>query len=488
MALVSTVWAGPAEAAGRVALVVGNGAYEHAGALRNPANDARDVSAMLEGLGFEVLVGIDLDGESLGNVLADFGARLPDADVALFYYSGHGIQFESHNYLIPVDAGIANQFALRRETIQLDQILSQMESAQISLAFIDACRNNPLSEQLTKSLAVSGRATAVARGLAPIQITGRDMLVAFAAAPGEVALDGEGRNSPFTTAILQHLPTPNVEISTVLKRVTQSVRDQTRGQQKPEQLASMGREFYMLQHSVPAPQPVPEPQNVPAPQPGVDTRVEETAFAAAVQINTPVAWNEFLALFPGGRYTAIANEALRKLTVVPSPTDDDNRLSALRAQIGLAISSRNYQVAARLSEEAAAGGDVTSIGDLAYFYSLGLGVPRDEQRAEELFVQAVRAANPIARYNYGWFIDRRKDVAPDSDEAAAQILSGIAQAGGAVRTDLLAALISDARQLTPATRRAIQRRLAAEGKYRGQIDGDFGPATQRALSALGTVQ
>lgn len=288
----------------RVALVIGNGAYSNVTALPNPPNDANDVAAMLEGLGFAVTKAVDLNGREFGDVLSNFRQSAQSADVALFYYAGHGFQFDEENYLMPVDAELRNELSVKRETIGLTEVLAMMEGAGISLVFIDACRDNPLAAALKRSLVKLGRSTAETEGLAPVRVNGRDTLVAFAAAPDQRALDGTGRNSPFTTAVLQHLPTPGIEISTALKRVTSAVRIATGGEQLPEQLTAMAAEFYM-DAAAPPVEPATDTASV--------TALEDRAFDAAMAINTEGAWLAFLEAHSDSPLAPMAQQALAKL-------------------------------------------------------------------------------------------------------------------------------------------------------------------------------
>ncbi len=303
--------AGAALAERRVALVVGNSDYEFAGTLANPKNDASDIAAELKTLGFDVTLGIDTTADQFADLLSDFGAKMPDTDVALFYYAGHGMQFNGQNYLLPVDAELRNQFSVRRETQPLDEIVAQMEGAHISLIFVDACRNNPLSDALKESLKSSNRAV-VGRGLAPVERHGADTLIAFAAGPGEVAQDGDGRNSPFTQAMLKYLPEP-LEISTLIKRVTLEVRSLTGGKQQPEQLAAMATEFYLTPPDAGPAADKPAPvRAVAAVTP--DSANEALAFQGVMGVNTVEAWTAFLAMYPEGTFSGIAKAALTKLT------------------------------------------------------------------------------------------------------------------------------------------------------------------------------
>jgi hypothetical protein len=228
----------------RAALVIGNSAYEHTTALRNPVNDARAMAAVLERLGFDVTAAYDASAERFAAALEAFSYKVVPAQVALFYYAGHGLQFSGKNYLLPVDARLSSQFSLKREAFAVDDVLQPMESAdRVNLVFLDSCRNNPLAEQLKRSIASPTRAASIGRGLARIEPLGHDTLIVFATAPGEEAGDGGGRHSPFTEALLRHIETPGVDVEVMLKRVTGDVRRATGERQRPERLARLAKEF-----------------------------------------------------------------------------------------------------------------------------------------------------------------------------------------------------------------------------------------------------
>jgi uncharacterized caspase-like protein len=202
----------------RVALVVGNSAYQHATALRNPVNDANDVAELLKRVGFEVVLGTDLDQQGFAAQIEKFARELDNADVGLFFYAGHGLQMNDKNLLVSVNAKLENEFLLTSEAVQLDSIVRLMESkAPTNLVFLDACRSNPLADVLRRSLTALKRSAQLGRGLARVDASGRDTLIAFAAAPGQEAIDGSDRNSPFTGALLRHLQSPGVEVSVMLK-------------------------------------------------------------------------------------------------------------------------------------------------------------------------------------------------------------------------------------------------------------------------------
>ncbi|MCB1462200.1 MAG: caspase family protein [Nitratireductor sp.] len=228
----------------RVALVIGNSAYTSTVELPNPRNDAAAMSTKLKSLGFEVISSLDASKASMERAIRDYVRAMADADVVLFFYAGHGMQVNGTNYLIPVDAKLEDSTALDFETISLDTLLGFMNrEGRISIALLDACRDNPLSRRFTRSLGAT-RSAFIGRGLAAPSSGSGQVLIGFATAPGEVALDGAGDNSPFTTALLDNIGTPGLEIELMLKRVKQEVYDATGKEQEPWHNSALRREFY----------------------------------------------------------------------------------------------------------------------------------------------------------------------------------------------------------------------------------------------------
>lgn len=227
----------------RLALVIGNGAYDRVPSLRNPSNDARQLVVVLRELGFRVIEGYDLGSTDLRGKIAEFGSALPGTEVALFYYAGHGLQVGGRNYLVPVDAKLERPSSIDTEAVDVGAVLSDMEAEKrVSLVFLDACRDNPFSRNLARSFG-SSRSTAVGQGLAQIN-GGIGTLITFATSPDTVALDGDGTNSPFTEALLKHIRTPNLEIRSMLTRVRADVIKATRERQVPWDHSSLTGDFY----------------------------------------------------------------------------------------------------------------------------------------------------------------------------------------------------------------------------------------------------
>jgi tetratricopeptide (TPR) repeat protein len=222
----------------RIALVIGNGAYTNVRALKNADADARAVAASLRGLGFEVVEKHDLDFPALVSELKDFGDQAPQYDWALVYYAGHGIEVGGVNYLIPVDAELANANHVEDEAIPLDRVLAKVEGAQkLRLVILDACRENPFIAKM----ASAGGTRSIGRGLARIEPSG-GVLVAYSARDGQVAQDGDGNNSPFAQALLDHLGEPGLEINMLFRKVRDDVKSKTGGVQEPFTYGSLPAE------------------------------------------------------------------------------------------------------------------------------------------------------------------------------------------------------------------------------------------------------
>ncbi len=240
------LWAGGALAERRVALVIGNSAYKHAAKLPNPVNDAADVGNALKKLGFEVDIATDLDKRAMDKVFNKFAKSALGADAAVFYYSGHGLQFEGKNYVVPVDAELDDPEDVRYELARVDDVLADLKNASgVRMLVLDACRDNPLAAQL-KARVGGTRSSGVSRGLAKME-NAEGTLIAYATQSEAVADDGSGRNSPFTGSFLKHVETPGLEIRTLFARVRQDVYNATGRKQLPELSNSVIGEFYLRQ-------------------------------------------------------------------------------------------------------------------------------------------------------------------------------------------------------------------------------------------------
>ena len=331
--------AGPAAAQKRVALVIGNGSYKHTAHLKNPANDAGDVAVALERLGFDVLRGIDLSHGGMRDIIRSFSQKLNGADVALVFYAGHGLQVSGKNYLLPVDAQIETQADLEFGSIDLNLLLSFMEGqAKTSIVFLDACRDNPLGAKLSRGT----RSTSVGRGLAQVD-TGVGTLIAFATQPGNVALDGDGRNSPFTSALLTIIERPGLPLSEVMISVRNEVLKSTGGKQVPWEHSSLTGQFYF--------KPV-APGSASADQNGL-----ELAFWNSIQSSrNPQLFEAYLRRYPNGSFAEIAKINLQEVKVAAAvPIAPDEKLPLRDPNLLGEINDRLYEL--NFDTEAGASGE-----------------------------------------------------------------------------------------------------------------------------------
>ena len=271
-----------AQDARRVALVIGNGAYQNVTPLANPRNDAEALAEVLRSLGFDVDLEVDVDKARMRLLADELHRRVDGVELALFFYAGHGFQIDGRNYVLPVDARIRTEQDVSTEAMDVDTFVIEMNrGADIKVVLLDACRNNPFEEELSRSMGPARASSVLGRGLTPIQPAG-GVLVGFATDPGAVAYDGTGHNSPFTTALLAHLPSPNVEINTVMIRVRADVFESTGQLQRPWTTTSLVRELYLDA------------------QPQDETDQEMTEWQVAEKSSTYQALTDFAALHPDG--------------------------------------------------------------------------------------------------------------------------------------------------------------------------------------------
>lgn len=292
---------GPAHAEKRVALVIGNSAYKSAPKLANPVNDATLVGGMFRRAGFEsVDLKLDLNASEMRRTLREFAARTRDADMAVIYYAGHGIELDGANYLVPTDATLETDGDVLDETVPLDRALFAVEPAkQLRLIILDACRDNPFAKTMKRTLA----SRAVGRGLAKVEPTSPNTMIAFAAKAGSTASDGDSKNSPFAIALVEHLPKPGVDLRKAFGFVRDDVLKSTGYKQEPYVYGSLGGDDVPL---VPA-RPV-----AAGPQANPQEAVRRD-YELALQLATRDAWEAFLAQYSVGFYANLAKGQLNKI-------------------------------------------------------------------------------------------------------------------------------------------------------------------------------
>jgi hypothetical protein len=445
----------PAWATKRVALVIGNSAYQNVALLPNPTNDGAVIASTLKNAGFDAVDSRhDLPANEMRRALRDFADRARDADIAVIYYAGHGMEVDGTNYLIPVDAKLERDTDVYDEALSLDRVLVSIEPAkQLRLVILDACRDNPFAKSMKRTLA----SRAIGRGLAQVEPASSNTLIAYSAKAGSTALDGDSKNSPFTIALSKHLTTPGLDVRRAFGFVRDDVLKTTNNRQEPFVYGSLGGEDVPL---VPAPVAAPA---APAPNPQAEARRD---YELALQVGNKDALNAFVAQYPDGFYANLARIQLAKI-------------AAEEVQVAATEKARlAEQERARLAAE----GAQTS----------------QQLKAAEADVKAAEQARLVAENAKQVALDQaadaeRKRVAAEA--AAASSVSGnraannnLATASGAVANAPANPPQTNVAALTPGptpqadVNKSVQIELRRVGCLTGAADGDWNAASQRSLT------
>ncbi|MFK4507851.1 caspase family protein [Bradyrhizobium daqingense] len=308
--LLISLTCGSARAERRVALVIGNSSYKNVPKLANPVNDAALVGGMFKKAGFDsVEVRADLSAPEMRKALREFGMRTRDAEMAVVYYAGHGIEIDGNNYLIPVDAVLEVDTDVYDEAFALDRVLASVEPAkQLRLVILDACRDNPFAKTMKRTVA----ARAIGRGLAKVEPTSPNTMIAFAAKAGSTASDGDSRNSPFAASLVDRLPTPGLDLRKAFGFVRDDVLKNTGHRQEPYVYGSLGGNDVPLIPAKPA---------AAGPQASPDESIRRD-YELALQIGTREVWTAFLAKYTDGFYASLAQGQLKRIAA------EETRLAA----------------------------------------------------------------------------------------------------------------------------------------------------------------
>ena len=371
---------------GRVALVVGNSTYAHIGRLPNPDNDARDMSAALRRLGFEVTTELDADRVELTEALRAFTRQSAGADVSLVFYAGHGIEMDGVNYLVPVDARLERDVDVRFETVTVDDLLVSTSGASLRLVILDACRNNPLARSMQRTAAIRSVSGGSFADLNE-DLLGDETLVAYAAAAGTTAADGRDRNSPYTAALLSHLETP-LEIGLLFRRVRAAVLASTNGAQRPHEYHSLVGEHYLtrtlatgasvtVSAVVPADPAPADPPRADPPEPDI-TALHIVALRERAEAGNAAAQHEMAERYANGRGVG-----------------------------------RDFGVAMSWYVRAAERGHVPAQLEAGRRYAAGRGVERNDATAASWFRRAAEQGDPRAQLNLGVMYRDGRGVAQD---------------------------------------------------------------------------
>jgi uncharacterized caspase-like protein len=428
----------PALAEKRIALVLGNSAYQNVPPLANPVNDAALMADTLKRANFDIVVSRqNLSAIETRRVLRDFADKAASADVAVIYYAGHGIEIDGANYLIPVDARLERDNDVYDEAFSLDRIMVSVESAKkLRLVILDACRDNPFAQTMKKSLAMRS----IGRGLAKIEPASPNTLIAYSAKAGSTATDGVGKNSPFTVALANHLTKPGLDVRRAFGFVRDDVLQSTNNRQEPYVYGSLGGEDVPL---VPAPAQAAAPAPA-APNPEADIRRD---YELALQVGNRAAFDAFLAQHPGGFYANLAQLQREKYIA------DEAHAAAIEK------AKQTEQERRRLAST----GAQKETQDQA---------AADAQAAELARLDAERAQQ-VARQQAAEAERKRADAATAAAPPAAP--------SPATNSNVTVASLNPAPTQTEITK-SVQSELRRVGCYRGNADGDWDSASQRSLS------
>jgi uncharacterized caspase-like protein len=438
-ALLVICLASPSALAGkRVALVIGNSNYQNVVALTNPANDAAAIAEMFRRAAFDVVDSRrDLKSQEMRRALRDFGDKARGADIAVIYFAGHGLEVDGNNYVVPVDAVLERDADVDDEAVSLNRILLAAEPAtQLRLVILDACRDNPFAKKMKRTIA----SRSIGRGLVGVEANKPNTFIAFAAKEGSTAADGDGRNSPFSAALLKHLTTPGLDIRKAFGYVRDDVMSATGNQQEPYTTNSLGGNDVTL---VPAPAAAP----VAGANANLDIRRD---YELAERVGTREAWDSFVAAHPTGFYSDLA-KAQR------------NKLAAEAAQIAATEKARAAaQEQARLAAEGA------KASEQAKAAALSSAAEGERLAAEKARLEAEQA--------------KKLEEAKIAATAASAEAKPDAGKPTAVASLPPAAEASRSGAPTQDIPRLLQSELRRVGCKTGEIDGEWNASSRRALS------
>jgi uncharacterized caspase-like protein len=457
----------PALAEKRVAFVLGNSAYQNVAPLSNPINDGAVVAATLKAAGFDFVDSRhDLSALEVRRALRDFADRARDADVAVVYYAGHGMEVDGTNYLIPVDAKLERDSDVYDEAFSLDRVLLAIEPAkQLRLVILDACRDNPFAKTMKRTLA----SRAIGQGLAKVEPTSPNTLIAYSAKAGSTALDGD-KNSPFTAALVRHIATPGLDVRKAFGFVRDDVLKNTSYKQEPYVYGSLGGDDVPLVPAKPA--PAASVPSTPAPNPQAEARRD---YELALQIGNKDALKAFLVQYPDGFYASLAKIQLDKFAA------EEARVAATeKARLAEQERARLVAEGAQKAQQAKAAADAKAAEQAR------IAAEKAKQAAQEQAAEAERkraATEPPA-------------TGMPAENKVADIAADKATAGPSTPEKVQETKQETKRETKPETNlaslnpspppadiaKSVQIELRRVGCLTGAADGDWNTASQRSLA------
>jgi hypothetical protein len=487
--LISLLWIQPTFADKRVALVIGNGAYQNATQLPNPARDADAIAELFRKGGFDVVQSrLDLGNVEFKRALRELNLAAINSDIAVVFFAGHGIEINGVNYLLPIDAKLKRDFDVEDEAVTLDRILRAVEPAKkLRLVVLDACRENPFVRTVQRTAAIRS----VVNGLGKVEPTMSDTLIAYAAKAGSISADGDGTNSPFTTALLKHLMEPGLDIRLALGRVRDEVLQDTNNQQEPFVYGSLGGTEIVL---VPAKAQQTAPISAPKPAIDYDKEMELVFWNAVKDTKSRGLLQSYLDRYPAGNFAGLAKVLIKQL----EKEQDATRVAAERD------TQAQVAEAARVAAEAKRADELRKADALRR--------KEEEQRTEELKraqaearAEAQRAQDVVHKAEAERLAALREaeDARREAEAARAEQLrlAKLAPEGGpAPKPATVAGLPTDAPGASPAavepenpeTRqaklaRALQTELKRVGCNPGNVDGVWGEKAKEALAEFARI-
>ena len=472
-ALFFSIWltCGWAHAERRVALVIGNSAYKSAPRLTNPVNDAALVGGMFKKAGFDTVdVRQDLNGLEMRKALREFGVQTREADVAIVYYAGHGLEVDGANYLIPIDAALETDTDVYDEAVPIDRVLVSIEPAkQLRLVILDACRDNPFAKTMKRTVA----ARSIGRGLAKVEPTSPSTMIAFAAKAGSTASDGDSRNSPFATALVDRLLTPGLDLRKAFGFVRDDVLKSTGYKQEPYVYGSLGGDDVSLAPAKPV---------ATGPQASPDDAIRR-GYELALQAGDRDAWDAFLRAFPNGFYADLAKVQLKKVAAEETrATAADKARQAEEEKVRLAADRAKKAEQEKAAAAAKAAEDARLAAEKAKQIEEVKAAAAEQRRKQaEAAVSKALAEKQAAEKALADKIANEKAAA---DLAAKPVAEKKAEDGGQQE---MAAIAPTSRQssLSPQDMaKLVQLELRRVGCFTALADGDWNAPSQRSLSTF----
>lgn len=453
-----------AHAERRMALVIGNSAYKSVPKLSNPANDAALVGGMFKKAGFDWIdTRTDLSASEMRKALREFGQRARDAEVAVIYYAGHGIELDGTNYLIPTDAALETDSDVLDETVALDRALFAVEPAkQLRLIILDACRDNPFAKTMKRTVA----ARAIGRGLAKVEPTSPNTMIAFAAKAGSTASDGDSRNSPFAAALVERLPTPGLDLRKAFGFVRDDVLKNTGYKQEPYVYGSLGGDDVPLVAAKPV---------VAGPQANPDSEIRRD-YELALQLGTRDGWTAFLTRFPSGFYADLAKGQLNKIAAEETrAATADKARQAEEEKVRLAAERANKAEQEKAAAAAKAAEEKRLAAEKAKQLEEAKAAAAEQRRKEAEAAVAKALVDKQAA-------EKALAEKPAGDKAAAELAEK--QASGIAEQKVAAvAPASTPHAVSPQeTTKLVQLELRRVGCLTASADGDWNASSQRSLA------